>query len=176
MQQSQRGLTLVELMVTLAVAIILIASGMPLFTGVAANNRATAQSNSLLAAIRLARSEAVKRSTDVFVCPVSDPSAASPSCTGNDDDWHLGWTVYYLDSSSTARHIRTWGAPPGDPTIDSNSSTSINFRPTGSASAVTNVALSQDDAEGIQSRCIAVNKGGQIRMKRYDPDKGETCP
>lgn len=176
MQQRQKGLTLVELMVTLAVAIILIASGMPLFSGVSANNRATAQSNSLLAAIRLARSEAVKRSTDVFICPVSDPSAASPSCTGNDDDWHLGWSVFFLDSSSTAQHVRTWDAPPGNPTIDSNSATSIQFESTGSATAVTNIALSLDDAAGIQSRCIAINTGGQIRMKRYDPDNGGTCP
>ena len=176
MQQRQKGLTLVELMVTLAVAIILSASGMPLFTGVSANNRATAQSNSLLAAIRLARSEAVKRSTDVSICPVSDPSAASPSCTGNDDDWHLGWSVFFLDNSSTAQHIRTWDAPPGNPTIDSNSATSIQFDSTGSATAVTNIALSLDDAAGIQSRCIAINTGGQIRMKRYDPDNGGTCP
>lgn len=176
MRNRQRGLTLVELMVTLAVAIILVASGMPLFTGVSANNRAATQANSLLSAIRLARSEAVKRATDVTICPVSDPQAASPTCTGTDDGWNQGWSVFFLDASSTPQHIRTWDALPGNPTIDSNSATSIQFSSTGSAAAVTNITLALADTTGVQSRCIAINRGGQIRMKRYDPGNGGTCP
>ena len=89
----QRGLTLVELMVTLAVAIILIAVGMPLFTGVAANNRATTQANTFLTAFKLARSEAVKRATNVSVCAIDDPDASPPTCGGN-DDWDNGLLVF----------------------------------------------------------------------------------
>ncbi len=182
MKSRQQGLTLIELMVTLAVAIVLVAVGMPLFTGVAANNRATTQSNSLLAAVRLARSEALRRSTDVSLCPTANPTAASPTCTGNTNDWNGGWTVYYVDSATaTTEHIRIQQALDGNPTITSDTSPVIRFDSTGAAALpVANlpwsVSLSFAETTGVQSRCISVNNAGQIRMRRYDPGNGETCP
>lgn len=93
MSKRDQGFTLVELMVTLAVAIILIAVGMPLFSGVAANNRATAQANTYLGAFKLARSEAVKRATEVSVCAVADPTA-NPVVCGANTDWVNGLLVF----------------------------------------------------------------------------------
>ena len=82
-----RGLTLLELMITLAVAGILIASSAPSFTASIRNTRLVTQVNELQASLSMARSEAVKRNENVTVCRSSD----SASCTGA---WQDGWIVF----------------------------------------------------------------------------------
>lgn len=56
------GFTLVELMITIAVAAILLATATPSFTSLIQNHRLVAQHNDFVANLNLARSEAVKRS------------------------------------------------------------------------------------------------------------------
>jgi type IV fimbrial biogenesis protein FimT len=115
MANKQKGLTLIELMVTLAVAIVLIAVGIPLFSGVADNNRATAQVNALSSALQLARSEAVKTGNRATVCPKGDTDPADLDC-GDQNDWANGWMVYRGPAVSTvdaADLVRTWAAPTG---------------------------------------------------------------
>ena len=55
------GFTLVELMITLAIAGILVAVGIPSFNSTISSNRLTSYANELVTALNLARSEAVKR-------------------------------------------------------------------------------------------------------------------
>ncbi len=55
------GFTLIELLVTIAVLAIILAFAAPSFVNLIENNRVTTQANTLLAAMNLARSEAVKR-------------------------------------------------------------------------------------------------------------------
>ncbi len=86
-QIKNKGLTMLELMITLAVATILIASAAPSFRESIQNTRLVTQVNELQTALSLARSEAVKRNENVTVCASSDGS----SC---DDDWRGGWIVF----------------------------------------------------------------------------------
>lgn len=178
MKRRQRGLTLVELMVTLAAAIILLAVGLPFFGGVVANNRAVAQANNLLSAFKLARSEAVKRSEIVTICAIDDPSAAVPAC-GNASDWVNGWTVFRDDGSAIDEHIRVWLTPAAAPAITSPSSTSsVVFTPAGeeSTGVAASLILSQAGGTTTRANCLVVRPSGQVRMRRFRPDDGETCP
>ena len=79
------GFTLVELMVTLAVAAILMALAVPSFTSVINGNRLTSTANELVSSLQLARSEALRRNTQVRVCR----SLNGTSCagTGQWDRW-----------------------------------------------------------------------------------------
>ena len=83
------GFTLVELLITIVVVSILLAMGAPAFKDFIKNNRVTAQTNDLVSAIQLARSEALKRGTNAVVCASSDQS----TCTGK-DTWAEGWIVF----------------------------------------------------------------------------------
>jgi type IV fimbrial biogenesis protein FimT len=60
-----RGFTLVELMVTLSIAAILLAVGVPPFSRLISNNRMATQTNELVSSLNLARAEAVRRSSGV---------------------------------------------------------------------------------------------------------------
>ena len=65
--RQQRGFTLVELMVTLAVMAILVGLAVPSFSTVIANNRIATQTNEFVGALNLARSEAVRRGQGVSI-------------------------------------------------------------------------------------------------------------
>jgi type IV fimbrial biogenesis protein FimT len=84
------GFTLVELLVTLVVVSILLAAGAPAFQDFIKNNRVTGQTNDLVSAIQLARSEALKRGVDTVVCASKDQK----TCTNDKDTWVDGWIVF----------------------------------------------------------------------------------
>ena len=86
----EAGFTLIELMVTLAVAAILLAIAVPNFITFIQNNRLTSQGNDLVTALNYARSEAIKRGVRVTVCSRSSDTA----CVGAGADWTNGWLVF----------------------------------------------------------------------------------
>lgn len=59
------GFTLIELMVTIAVAAILLAVAVPSFRHLIISNRLTTAANDVVTALTVARSEAIKRNADV---------------------------------------------------------------------------------------------------------------
>lgn len=88
-----RGFTLIELMVAVAIVAILAAVAVPGMRDFVHANRLAAQSNELLGALALARSEAVKRGANVSVCR----SADGATCGGA---WSDGWIVV-LDTAAS---------------------------------------------------------------------------
>jgi type IV fimbrial biogenesis protein FimT len=88
--ERENGFTLIELLITIVVISVLLAAGVPAFQDFIKNNRLTAQTNELVAAIQLARSEAVKRSTNTIICA----SVNGTSCSDNKNDWGKGWIVF----------------------------------------------------------------------------------
>lgn len=67
-----RGFTLVELMITIAVAAILMALATPSFTSLINSNRLTSAANEMVAVLQTARMEAVRLNTAVRVCSGCD--------------------------------------------------------------------------------------------------------
>lgn len=82
----QRGFTLVELMVTLAVVVVLTAIAVPSFRNLTLSNRLTTTANDVVAALNVAKMEAIKRNTDVQFCSNSTDSNGTDTlgkdCTG----------------------------------------------------------------------------------------------
>ena len=80
MRQSDRGFTIFELMVVLAIAAILVVVAVPSFTSILAMMRVKTLAGEIQSALTNARSESMKRNASVSVTP-----AAS--------GWQGGWTV-----------------------------------------------------------------------------------
>ena len=82
------GFTVVELMITLSVAGILLAVAVPSFNQMIVANRLATQANEIVAAVSLARSEAIKRNASVTLCRTSDGA----DCVGGSGNWQ-NWII-----------------------------------------------------------------------------------
>ncbi|NKN33656.1 GspH/FimT family pseudopilin [Marichromatium bheemlicum] len=83
------GFTLIELLMTVAISAVVLMLGVPSFTSVIRNMQISTHTNDVLAALHLARSEAIKRGERVVVCK----SADGASCTTS-DGFEQGWIVF----------------------------------------------------------------------------------
>ncbi|WP_018234363.1 GspH/FimT family pseudopilin [Thioalkalivibrio thiocyanodenitrificans] len=88
-----RGFTLIELIVTMSVAAVLMTVAVPGFFNLVQNNQVTAQTNSLISSLNLARSEAVKRGVPVLV-------------TAAEGGFSRGWCVHLPGECNEDNAIR----------------------------------------------------------------------
>lgn len=160
----QRGFTLLELMVTVAVATVLAVTAVPSMVEMIRNNRLAGDVNEFVSALNLARSEAVRRATAVTVCK----SADGASCGGN---WEDGWIVF-VDPNNDGTHdvgenlVRAAGSLELDETLrgSANVASRITFSANGFA-AGTNGTLRLCDPRGASSgRAIIVATTGLVRL------------
>lgn len=86
---SQNGFTLIELVIVMAIMAILMPVGIFKLNGVLDSLKLTAASNSLLAHMHLARSEAIKRNGRVVLCK-SEGGIVCSAAGG----WEQGWIVF----------------------------------------------------------------------------------
>jgi prepilin-type N-terminal cleavage/methylation domain-containing protein len=92
MKTRNRGFTLLELMVVLVIAGVLLGIGVPGMRSFILNGRMTAAANDLMAALHLARSEAIKRRVPVVVCTSTNALVAAPTCANSAT--LSGWFVF----------------------------------------------------------------------------------
>jgi type IV fimbrial biogenesis protein FimT len=133
------GFTLIELMVTIAVAGVLLAVATPNLRTFMQNNRLSSAANDMLRSFQIARSEAVKRQQNVVVCGSANPTDANPTCSYVA---FSGWIVFQ-DSNFN------WSVDPGEPILERHEvlDTSIT------------VKVDKDGIESYGSTGFA-NKGG----------------
>jgi type IV fimbrial biogenesis protein FimT len=180
--KDQDGFTLIEMLVTMVVAIVLVSLGVPAFKSITANSRAAGQVNTLVTALNLARGEAVTRSVPVTICKLNvngDPTVVACEDTASETDWSTGWLVFddpnqdgVLDDPA-AELIRVWGAPSGNPAIlavdgDDNGLTFLRFDPLGAKTPqiLATLTITNPDCTGNQVRVVSVSVTGQITNTR----------
>jgi len=162
-----RGFTLVETVITLAVAAILVTIAVPSMQDFVARNRMTTELNTLVASMYLARSESVKRLQKVKVCPAN---ADFTQCVAT-PNWATGWMVFIdanNDDKVTAGDVILQQNPalPNQDRIkivgDSGNLTAV-FYPTGQAPGSNNT-FSFCDADGVvPKKNVVLSPEGRIR-------------
>jgi len=98
----QRGFTLQELMISVAVFFIVTALGVPSYLNFVRNGARDNTSAQLFSDIYYARSEAVKRKVTVSLCRSDDVATTNPVCgsTANANNWSTGWIVFVDDNGN----------------------------------------------------------------------------
>jgi type IV fimbrial biogenesis protein FimT len=87
---AQTGFTMVELLMTIAIAAIVAMLAIPSFQYVTNSNRVAAEVNGLLGDLQFARAEAIKEGQPVTVCM----SKGGTTCDTTGSAWQSGWIVY----------------------------------------------------------------------------------
>lgn len=160
------GFTLIELMITLALAAIILTLGVPSFRDFIMNNRITTQANDFVASIQTARSLAIRHQRPAQICVSANPAAATPSCTA-DTDWTQGWFVWVdLDRDNTIDNnevMRVTQALEGTTTFDSTAQTSFTYNPRGLVDNADSLDLC-DDRTGETGRRIDITPAGRVNI------------
>lgn len=159
------GFTLIELMITLAIAAIVLTIGVPSFQEMMRNNRVAAQMNEFTSALNLARSEAVKRGVNVGLVP-------------NTGGWAQGWTAFVDTDSSgslngTEVTLRVYDRLEGNPTI-TGATAGIFYLPSGAITGggTQQISYILDSGDPTTQRLICVSPVGRPNIDK----EHTTCP
>lgn len=173
LMRNERGFTLIELIVTLAVLAIVAGLAMPGFNNLIQSNRAAALGEDLLTAVNYTRSEAVRRGQRVSLC-------ASNNGTDCQGGWTDGWIVVVDTASGTSgptvdEVLRHWEGPGDDASIVVNQPTGTartfvryarngTLDGSGNASLVSSIA----NCSGARAQRIDIRQGGAPSRSRVD--------
>ncbi len=197
MKTRSAGFTLMELMITLALAAVILSIGAPSFTEFRRNNRLTSVGNDFLGAVQTARSEAIKRQVPVAVCASANPDDAAATCSGGA---FTGWIVFADPDNNCDRDAGNPALEPvlrvGD-TIDpsltpASTGSCVSFAATGFSQVIgggpmaTNTLFCDDRGKALQAgtnlsaaRGIEVGLTGRSRVTRENEINGAPwtdCP
>lgn len=95
--RASSGFSLLELLVTGAIASVLMLVAVPAMTGMLDTQRRISSVNSFVSSLHLARGEAIKRNGRAVVCKSNGGDQCSRS-----GDWDQGWIVFH-DANNNAR-------------------------------------------------------------------------
>lgn len=161
------GFTLIELMVTIAVASILLTLAVPSFQSMVENNSLTTQINLLVGALNGARSEAVKRGQRVTICKSNDATNCADS-----GGYEQGWIMFVEEDDFGVRDpgsetlLRAGEASKAGYSLRGNGtvlSKFISYFPSGEANANGRFILCKDN-DINKSRGAVVISSGRLRQ------------
>jgi len=168
----QLGFSLLELMVGITILGVLLGMGVPMFREVIQNNRLVAQNNDFVAALSVARSEAIKRSNAVTVCASTNGTACSGATT-----WSSGWLTF-VDANSDGDLngaevvMQQAGSMVGGMALTSTTFSSIRYTPTGMLNGTAGTFLLRKSGctstTGTKARQIAVALTGRVSTTKVN--------
>lgn len=94
----ERGFTIIELMITVAIAGVLVGLGLPALNDFVNNSRARSAANDFATAVAVARSEAIKANKSAYLTPLANSAG---------DEWGAGWVVWVDKNNNSTRNATT---------------------------------------------------------------------
>jgi type IV fimbrial biogenesis protein FimT len=146
----QAGFTLIEMLAVITILSIVMAMAAPSFASFASNQRLRSASSDLVITLLAARSEAIKRNTQVTV---------SAAAAGQGADWGRGWTATAPGGQQVDRKDIVAGAISG-----STSPAVIVFDGTGRITTAGGVSIKLSDGHGdamVSLRCVSIDLSGR---------------
>ena len=170
------GITALELMVTMAIVAVLLATGVPAFKNYTWNLRMRTAIDTLQTDLNLARGRAISHNIQTIICPTT----GTGDCSGN-SQWQGGWMVFTdlngdhhrQDGEALLKHAN---ATEFLTISSSRSRTYLRFYPNGTAPG-SNISIRFCDKRGAQhARRIVVSNTGRIRTETGGVPSSANCP
>lgn len=175
MKNHRSGFTLIEVLVVLVIMAILAALAIPSFNTMLVKRSVQGAAGALAADIRLARSEALRRSVTVTICGFAANSESV--CTGSPANWANGWMVF-VDNGVTPgvydageEVIRVQQAPSNIATIQQPVASSTRLKYTFEANGVaksasdTLVITPVGNASAMATRIVCISNTGRPSVR-----------
>lgn len=177
MRAANRGITLLELVMSLAIIAILASVAAPGFNALRYSSERAAVVNSFVHAVYLARSEAIKRGQVVTICKSVDGQA----CAGRATEWHSGWIVFVNDDGDNPPQ-----RDPDEPLLQAYAGWPrghiTSNRPAYSFRAYTQAVVNGtlvfcNPRDSAQARAVIISHTGRPRVAQRDAsNKPLRCP
>lgn len=174
----QQAFSLHEALVTLAVVSTVTTIAVPSFQQFISNHRMAGAINSLVTALHLARSEAIKRRADAVLCPSVD----GRTCINRGSDWQDGYLLYIdrnnnRDIDDDEPVIQNFGNTHGLRLINTSSHDHLRYKSNGMAS-FTNATFVFCDVQGRSvPKAVVISNSGRVRTATRMPGGGPiACP
>lgn len=174
-----RGITLLELLVTLSIGTSLLAVAIPAASGMLADNRITTKIYEFITQLNFARQAAVIMNQQITICKSDDGS----SCDNN-LEWEDGWIIF-VDKS------RDYKRSSDEPVLQMRQAKShltirykanlgldnyVAFRPMGNSVGNGTFTFCSNDKQ-VAPRGVVLHRTGKVRLSREYPDGDPlTCP
>jgi type IV fimbrial biogenesis protein FimT len=168
----QNGFSLIEVVVTLAIAAIVLSIGVPSFQSYIQNNRQTTAINELATALQLARNSAITRRVRITLCKSNDGSNCQDGAGSG--DWTQGWMMFTNPDNITATTgltgtetlLRVHAALPGNSTLIGSGPTvnRVSFKPQGLVDGNIGTITHCDARGSSYASALVISFGGQVRQ------------
>ena len=163
----KKGFSLIELLVGIAILTILMVMAAPSFYSLIQNDLSISISNNLQMGLNYARSEAIKRGSNVSICPASDSTFSA--CGSN---WANGWIIFLNPTGSNAISTstvlrteaidRTGATITTSPALTVATYTSSGFAASGTSNVTFTIKTSGCTAD--YGRSIAISLTGRLTV------------
>ena len=182
---AERGFTLMEMLVVVAIGGILAAVAAPSLVSVIESNRRTIISNQLMEDLAFARRQAIALSTSVALC--GSHATNSNACSANDGsaaDWSNGWYTYMGNSNgltpasaAAGLVLRSPQAVPSGWKVDAHLSNPGTYVYVDARSKTTKYGHFTIYRDGSKTAaCVVVNSVGRARTSTATVTTGPVSP
>jgi type IV fimbrial biogenesis protein FimT len=148
---THRGFSLIELLIVVVILGVVAAIAAPNFQGTIENNRVNSAAEGMRDAIAVARTEAIRRGTSVWLEPDCTPAS-----------WSCGWKLMQNGASGTPEQIRTGDTPSAVDIALDGTATRITFNPNGTFAPNNTFFVFRPQGQTTGGRALMLNRGLMI--------------